>query len=740
MGKNNTELLSIAEKYLGQGGSVFRKYCGLPAGAAYCNAYVSYIFHEGDDSSLYCDGKKETYCPHSIKWCYDNLALIPMYLALPMDVLYFDWERNGVPNHIGFARKRKSCKEIYTIEGNTSGGIVANKTRTAKYVQAVFRPHFAAKFDTSKALVIDGYFGYNSIALLQVVLKKYGTYSGAVDGILGKGTVKGIQKLVKVEADGMWGPGTSKALQKFLGVKADSYFGPDSVKNLQAWINKSAGYDGSTPTPVAPSVPTTTPKADKYKVIDVSVWQGTIDWAKVKADGVVGAIIRYADGKTLDSKFDYNMKQAKANGLHIGAYIFSRAKNKAEAEAEATRLYTACKPYAPDLPLYIDLEASTLSKYADTVAPAFLNKMKMLGGRGGVYANLTWWNKYLTGTAKAYSASPFWIAQYYDKVTYKNPDLFGMWQYSSSGSVKGINGKVDMDWLYIPYWEKTPTPTPSGRYDGEFPSLKLVKSTDQVIADALTFARWITSDNRFGYGRKGGKQYKGTTEYNITHSGGCHFCGSNATKISKAKKAGLSNPEEWEYTYVCNTLVHACYAHAGVPSMLSAKGHSWWTGSYQRSSFWTEIKKPAKITDLKPGDVLGADATHYALYIGNGKIAEATSNGNAAASKEKWASSIHITGSGFFKSVDHVFRLTKPVNTTALIKYGEVSYRVKLVQNFLNWFYNKNVCTVDGMFGDTTLKYVKAFQTAQKIAVDGIVGNGTISKMKSATKTTLMSV
>lgn len=252
MRKNNTELLSIAEKYLGQGGSVFRKYCGLPAGAAYCNAYVSYIFHEGDDSSLYCDGKKETYCPHSIKWCYDNLALIPMYLALPMDVLYFDWERNGVPNHIGFARKRKSCEEIYTIEGNTCGGIVANKTRTAKYVQAVFRPHFAAKFDTSKALVIDGYFGYNSIALLQVVLKKYGTYSGAVDGILGKGTVKGIQKLIKVDADGMWGPGTSKALQKFLGVKADSYFGPESVKNLQAWINKSAGFDGSTPTPEKP--------------------------------------------------------------------------------------------------------------------------------------------------------------------------------------------------------------------------------------------------------------------------------------------------------------------------------------------------------------------------------------------------------------------------------------------------------------------------------------------------------
>ena len=123
-----------------------------------------------------------------------------------------------------------------------------------------------------------------------------------------------------------------------------------------------------------------------YKVIDVSEWQKTIDWKKVKASGVVGAIIRYADGDYLDPKFDYNMKNAKANGLHIGAYIFSRAKTKAGAEREAVRLFNACKKYNPDMPLYIDVEAKGLGKYADTVAPAFLNKMKALGGRGGVYS------------------------------------------------------------------------------------------------------------------------------------------------------------------------------------------------------------------------------------------------------------------------------------------------------------------------------------------------------------------
>ena len=104
------------------------------------------------------------------------------------------------------------------------------------------------------------------------------------------------------------------------------------------------------------------------------------------------------------------------------------------------------------MPLYIDLEVSSLSKYADTVAAAFLNKMAALGARGGVYANLNWWNHYLTGTAKNYSASPFWIAQYNDTMDYKPADRMGMWQYTSSGKVDGINGKVDMDKCYVAYW------------------------------------------------------------------------------------------------------------------------------------------------------------------------------------------------------------------------------------------------------------------------------------------------
>lgn len=254
MGKNNFELLKIAQSHLGQNGTRFRKFCGLPAGSAWCNAFVCYVANEGGDSSLYFDGRKMTYCPTSMKWCRSNLAQIPIYLALPMDIIYFDWEPNGVPNHIGFVRERKSDAEVYTIEGNTSGGIVAQKTRTAKYVCGCFRPHFKpSNLEKNKALVVDGYFGYHSISMLQKAL------GITQDGILGLGTIKALQKKAGVTQDGSWGPKTSKAVQKMVGATVDGAFGPKSVKALQTWINKQNG----SVTASTPSTPVKTTNADK---------------------------------------------------------------------------------------------------------------------------------------------------------------------------------------------------------------------------------------------------------------------------------------------------------------------------------------------------------------------------------------------------------------------------------------------------------------------------------------------
>lgn len=252
----NNELLKIAQKHLGQGGARFRKFAGLPSGAAWCNAFVDYVANEGGVSALYFNGKKETYCPHSIKWCKANLAELPLYLAMPMDIIYFDWDRNGNPNHIGFVRGHKNTDSIYTIEGNTSGGIVAQKTRNGKYVQGIYRPHFTVKGLKKEKLAVDGDFGFKSIYNLQCAL------GCGTDGVLGKVTVKALQKKAGASADGAWGRNTSKAVQKMTGAKVDGEFGKNSVIALQKWINK-VNYPSATKKPSTEKPKPSATKADK---------------------------------------------------------------------------------------------------------------------------------------------------------------------------------------------------------------------------------------------------------------------------------------------------------------------------------------------------------------------------------------------------------------------------------------------------------------------------------------------
>lgn len=325
MGKSNTELLKIAQKHLGEGGAKFRKFCGLPSGAAWCNAFVDYIANEGGDASLFFNGKRPTYCPDSIKWCNKNLALVPLYLALPMDIIYFDWEKNGVPNHIGFVRAKKSTSEILTIEGNTSGGIVAQKTRAGKYVQGVYRPHFPGKYTLQK-LAVDGDFGYSSIANLQRALKI------EIDSILGQGTVKALQKragLTGKSIDGAFGPATARAVQKLVGAKpVDGEFGPNSVRKLQEWINK-VNYPSTNkkPAETKPAAPASKP-APKPVTSPTRKKMTRIGHARADYDHKAGD----SSGKEVcKSKFTYS---PSSGSVYNWTYVF-RPKNIAKANKAA---------------------------------------------------------------------------------------------------------------------------------------------------------------------------------------------------------------------------------------------------------------------------------------------------------------------------------------------------------------------------------------------------------------------
>lgn len=248
----SNQVYNIAKKHLGHKGSHARSYCGMSSGP-YCCAFVTMCVQQAGGKKLFYGGKKCTYCPNAIKWCKANLAEVPPYLAMRMDYIFFDWQPNGTPDHIGFVLDKVSTDKIKTLEGNTSGGIVALKTRKG-YIQGIFRPLYTPDVKLSKAkLTVDGDFGYKSIYMFQTML------GVKADGILKKSDVKAFQKMLKVSPDGFWGPKTSKKAQKLIGAKQDSAFGPASVKKLQEYINAKC-FPSAKKTTTSTAKKITTPK------------------------------------------------------------------------------------------------------------------------------------------------------------------------------------------------------------------------------------------------------------------------------------------------------------------------------------------------------------------------------------------------------------------------------------------------------------------------------------------------
>ena len=193
--------------------------------------------------------------------------------------------------------------------------------------------------------------------------------------------------------------------------------------------------------------------------IDVSTWNGNIDWNKVKNSGVSYVIIRTGfRGSTQgslveDNKFRQNIQGATNAGLKVGVYFFSQAINEVEAVEEASMVLSQVKGYKLSYPVFIDVEpsggrADKLSSGDRTkVINAFCQTIQNGGLRAGIYANKTWLSQKMN--VSALSGYKIWLAQYNSTVTYGG--RYDMWQYSDKGTVAGISGKVDMNLSYLSY-------------------------------------------------------------------------------------------------------------------------------------------------------------------------------------------------------------------------------------------------------------------------------------------------
>lgn len=204
------------------------------------------------------------------------------------------------------------------------------------------------------------------------------------------------------------------------------------------------------------------------KGVDVSYWQGKIDWKAVKNAGIGFALIRIGYGKSgTDSRFEGNVKGAVDNGIPYGVYIYSTAKSESDVKAEAKHTMALLKGYYPDLPVYYDLEDKCVlkgAKYSKTTitkwARLFCRTLTANGYKAGVYANLSWHQKYIDGASLKNEGYDLWLAQWpipgngQEKVysSLGHPSgRYSTWQCSIKGQVKGISGKVDTNLLVIPY-------------------------------------------------------------------------------------------------------------------------------------------------------------------------------------------------------------------------------------------------------------------------------------------------
>lgn len=270
MAVTGQNIVDKAMKYVGSGSSTFCKAYGVQAGTAWCCIFVWYIFKQCGASKLFMNGSKTAYVPTAQEWLHKNCEWVKMADAKPGDIVIFTWSGNGYNggsgsrDHIGFIRKKGTASTAYTVEGNTNGGIVATRTRAAKWVRNIYRPKYSASSSTSTTkLKVDGKWGKDTTKRTQKVLGT--TQDGIVSNQLtsckkylenclteswqfnnksgGSPMVKALQKLVGATQDGQCGVNTVKKLQTYLNKKGysvgtvDGYMGSKTVKGWQKYVN-----------------------------------------------------------------------------------------------------------------------------------------------------------------------------------------------------------------------------------------------------------------------------------------------------------------------------------------------------------------------------------------------------------------------------------------------------------------------------------------------------------------------
>lgn len=254
----------------------------------------------------------------------------------------------------------------------------------------------------------------------------------------------------------------------------------------------------------------------EMKVIDVSVHQGRIDWAKVKGN-IDGAIIRCGYGSDIrsqdDARFKENVEACIKYGIPFGVYLYSYAKTIAGAKSEALHVIRLLAPYKGKLsfPVYYDLEEAGTESGAVGRAIVFGELIEEEGYWCGIYANQYWWQSFLKDGLDKYTK---WVAKYSESKPTGISGTYDIWQFTSKGRIPGISGNVDVNVCYRDFpaaikGEKADaTPVPAKKSNASYYTVQKGDTLTEIAAEygttyqELAKLNGITNPNRIYVGQK----------------------------------------------------------------------------------------------------------------------------------------------------------------------------------------------------------------------------------------------
>ena len=474
------------------------------------------------------------------------------------------------------------------------------------------------------------------------------------------------------------------------------------------------------------------------KLLDISFWQATLDFAKIKKAGYDNIILRAGYGTTIDSKFNEYANACKKNNINIVAvYWFMYATNLAEVRANANKCLEVIKAYKPKI-VFVDFEYDTIYKAAkkgvklgakecDNFTIEFCETVKKAGYIPGYYANMEFYNKMYSSKVKN-KGYAFWLAHYNSNYSYHEPPVkCDFFQYTDRGTIPGLAGKIfDMDvCLSEKYLSKSSTTSTTNKQEG---GNKLTK--EQAINALIAVAK-----NEIGYLEKATNAQLDSKTANAGYNNytkywrdvypayqGQPWCACQiswdmmtAFGLETAKKL----LKHWPYVY-CPAMrdYFTLYANPQVGDIVI---------------FWSSKKKEFVHTGL----VIKVQGDQFWTIEGNTSGASGVvANGGGICQKTYYNS--QLPGTKFCRpdySIVTSIKSGSSTNTSTTtttknwIEYGDRGNDVKNLQAKLNKVGHN--LEVDGICGNATVSAIKDFQEKYNLTVDGQAGKNTITKLDS---------